>query len=132
VNENRIQKDLHPLILEAARRKDEKKSRSAGVAEGPAASQAGGGGYLEDIRLRIERSLGARCGVEGVFQDPVWKERVRRLSRHGERLKLGNLVMGYIDRGETRDYIVLGGEAPAVIAVNPKCPRDKLMQLLSG
>jgi hypothetical protein len=88
--------------------------------------------YLQRIRLRIDQSMGGRCGVERVFQDSVWKDRVKRLSRHGERLKLGSLVMGYIDRGEARDYIVLGGEIPAVIAVSPKCPRDKLMQLLAG
>jgi CheY-like chemotaxis protein len=133
VHESRIEKDLHPLILEAARRKDEKKSQSAAGQQGRAAAQGGeASDYLQGIRLRIEESLGARCGVEGVFQDPVWKQRGKRLSLHGERVKLGNLVMGYIDRGEARDYIVLGGEAPAVIAVSPKCPRDKLMQLLAS
>lgn len=133
VHENRIEKDLHPLILEAARRKDEKKSQPAAAPDGLAASQGGDvSGYLQGIRLRIEQSLGTRCGVESVFQDSVWKQRAKRLSRHGERLKLGNLVMGYIDRGEARDYIVLAGEVPAVIAVSPKCPRDKLMQLLAS
>jgi len=133
VREKRIQKDLDPLILEAARRKDEKKSGPAAAQAGPAPSLAGDdSGYLQRIRLRIERSLGARCGVEDVFLDAVWKDRINRLSRHGGRLKLGNLVMGYVDRGEAHDYLVLGGKAPAVIAVNPKCPRDKLMQLLAG
>jgi CheY-like chemotaxis protein len=133
LNENRIQKDLHPLILEAARRKDEKKSQQASAREESAPPRAGDGSdHLQSIRLRIEQSMGARCGVESIFQDSVWKDRAKRLSRHGERLKLGNLVMGYIDRGEVRDYIVLGGDNPAVIAVSPKCPRDKLMQLLAG
>ena len=133
VHENRIQKDLHPLILEAARRKDEKKSPPAAAREESAPLRGGDDrDYLHRIQLRIEQSLGVRCGVESVFQDSVWTDRVKRLSRHGERLKLGKLVMGYIDRGDPRDYIVLGGEIPAVIAVSPKCPRDKLMQLLAS
>lgn len=133
VHENRIQKDLHPLILEAARRKDEKKSLPAGAQEGLAPSRGDVEiGDLQRLRLRIEQSLGVRCGVESVFQDPVWKDRVKRLSRHGGRLKLGNLVVGYVDRGEAHDYIVLGGEKPAVIAVSPKCPRDKLIHLLAS
>jgi CheY-like chemotaxis protein len=133
VRENRVQKDLHPLILEAARRKDEKKSRPATGAGGLARAPGGpDSDSLQGIRVRIEQSLGVRCGVESVFQDSVWKERVTRLSRHGERLKLGNLVMGYVDRGETHDYIFRGGEKPVVIAVSPKCPRDKLMHLLAS
>jgi CheY-like chemotaxis protein len=132
VHENRIHKDLHPLILEAARRKDEKKSPQAPVPVGVALRGADDSGFLQRIRLRIEQSLGVRCGVESVFQDAAWKDRVKRLSRHGERLKLGSLVIGYIDRGEARDYLVLGGETSAVIAVSPKCPRDKLIQLLAN
>jgi CheY-like chemotaxis protein len=133
VHENRIQKDLHPLILEAARRKDEKKSsRAVGQDElGPLRAD-NESGHLQRIRNKIEQSLGVRCGVESVFQDSVWKDRVRRLSRHGERLKLGKLVLGYVDRGEARDYIVLGGETTAVVAVSPKCPRDRLMHLLAS
>jgi hypothetical protein len=64
--------------------------------------------------------------------DPVWDERVKRISRHGTRLKLGGLVIGYIDRGDPRDYVVLGGELPTVVAVSRKCPRDKLMKILTG
>jgi CheY-like chemotaxis protein len=133
VHENRIQKDLHPLILEAARRKDEKKSsRAVGQDElGPLRAD-NESGHLQRIRNKIEQSLGVRCGVESVFQDSVWKDRVKRLSRHGERLKLGKLVLGYVDRGEARDYIVLGGETTAVVAVSPKCPRDRLMHLLAS
>jgi len=39
--------------------------------------------------------------------------------------------MGYIDRGAKNDFIVLPGENTTVISVNPKCPRDKLLRVLS-
>jgi CheY-like chemotaxis protein len=133
VRENRIQKDLHPLILEAARRKDEKKSPAAAPQQRPATpDKRDDAGHVARVQLRIEQGLGPRSGVESIFMDPVWDERVKRISRHGTRLKLGGLVIGYIDRGDPRDYVVLGGELPTVVAVSRKCPRDKLMKILTG
>jgi len=133
VRENRIQKDLHPLILEAARRKDEKKSPAAEARQRPEMTgREEGIGRFVRLQHKIEQSLGPRSGVESVFVDSVWDARVKRLCRHGKKLSLGSLVMGYIDRGDPRDYLVLAGGAPVVIAVSRKCPRDKLMQILAG
>jgi CheY-like chemotaxis protein len=132
VRENRIRKDLHPLILEAARRKDEKKPPPADRRQPPTAGREDADGRLERLRNRIEERLGPRSGVESVFADSAWDERVKRLSRHGAKLNLGELVMGYIDRGDPRDYVVIAGDIPTVIAVSRKCPRDKLMQILTS
>jgi CheY-like chemotaxis protein len=133
VRQNRIQKDLHPLILEAARRKDEKKAAPpAPRPHPPAAGPEDAAGRLVRLRDKIEQSLGPRSGVESVFADSVWDERVKRISRHGAKLNLGGLVLGYIDRGDPRDYMVVAGDRPTVIAVNRKCPRDKLMQILTS
>jgi hypothetical protein len=41
------------------------------------------------------------------------------------------LALGYIDKGDAMDYFLLPGEKTTVVAVNPKCPRDKLLQALS-
>jgi len=135
IREKRIRKDLYSLILEAARRKDEKTplpsaagpgSRSEPPPPDPVAES------LLGIRARIENELGVGCGVEDAFQDPVWNERVKRISRHGERLKLGKLIIAYVGWGESRDYIVLPGEPATLLSVNPKCARGKIMQLLGG
>jgi len=133
VRENRIQKDLHPLILEAARRKDETNTPpTAARQRPPMAGKEETAGRLVRVRNKIEQSLGPLSGVESVFADSVWDERVKRLSRHGTKLNLGSLVMGYIDRGDPRDYVVLAGDMPTVVAVSRKCPRDKLMQILTS
>ena len=135
IREKRVRKDLYSLILEAARRTDEKTPRSSAAdpvsgSEPPLPDPVAES--LLGIRARIENELGAGCGVEDAFQDPVWNERVKRISRHGERLKLGKLILAYVGWGEPRDHIVLTGEPATVLAVNPKCPRGKIMQLLGG
>jgi CheY-like chemotaxis protein len=131
VRQNRINKELSSLLLESARRSDELKARRA--------ARHGGGGLpgsgsspddvLKGVRLKIECTLGIRCGVEDVIQDERWTGRSHRISQSGERLKLGKLALAYIDQGDSRDYLLLPADH-AVVAVNPKCPRDKLLQLL--
>jgi len=64
-----------------------------------------------------------------VIQDERWMGRVHSISQSGERLKLGKLSLAYIDQGDSCDYLLLPADH-AVVAVNPKCPRDKLLQLL--
>ena len=54
-----------------------------------------------------------------------------QFSRAGIFFDIGELEMGYIDRGEENDFIVLPGENTTVIAVSPKCPKDKLLRVLS-
>ena len=134
IREKRIRKDLYSLILEAARRMDEKTPlpSAAGPVSGLEPAPDPLGESLLRIRARIENELGVGCGVEDAFQDPVWNERVKRISRHGERLKLGKLILAYVGWGEPRDHIVLPGEPATVLSVNPKCPRGKIMQLLGG
>jgi hypothetical protein len=70
--------------------------------------------------------------VKDVFEDPSWNLRIQRIDRHGERLKLGKLTLAYVNWGHTHDCIIHRSEPAVVIAVDPKCPRDKLMQLLGG
>jgi CheY-like chemotaxis protein len=134
IRNNRIRKNLCPLILEAARRRDETTPSKAGERplRGSMAVTADPGESLAQFRAWIEKEMGADCGVEDVFEDPSWNDRVERLSRHGEQLNLGRLVLAWETRGESRDYIVRPGAPHVIIAVNPKCPREKLMQRLGG
>jgi CheY-like chemotaxis protein len=134
IRNNRIRKNLCPLILEAARRRDETTPSKAGerLLRGSMAVTANPGESLAQFRAWIVKEMGADCGVEDVFEDPSWNDRVERLSRHGEQLDLGRLVLAWETRGESRDYIVRPGAPHVIIAVNPKCPREKLMQRLGG
>jgi CheY-like chemotaxis protein len=131
VRQNRINKELSSLLIEGARRSDELKAQSA-ARHGRAGEPRSGSrpdDALKGVRLKIECTLGTRCGAEDVIQDERWTGRVQRISQSGERLKLGKLALAYIDQGDSRDYLLLPADH-AVVAVNPKCPRDKLLQLL--
>ena len=130
VRQNRINKELSSLLIEGARRSDELKAqRAARHGGGRTRSGSRPEEALKGVRLKIECTLGIRCGMEDVIQDERWTSRIHRISRSGERLKLGKLALALIDQGDARDYLLLPADH-AVVAVNPKCPRDKLLQLL--
>ena len=134
VRKRRINQNLQRIILEAARRKDEMSFRlQAPFSQdscAPAVFKAPE--VCKRVRKKIENALGDRCGLASVFQDDSWTERVRRISRHGEKVQLGKLVVGYIGRADPHDYVVLADPHPTVLAVSPKCPRDQIIRLLGG
>jgi hypothetical protein len=86
---------------------------------------------IDAIKKKIEARLGPSCGLEDIFRDKAWDSRVLQFSRAGIFFNIGELEMGYIDRGEENDFIVLPGENTTVISVSPKCPRDKLLRVLN-
>jgi CheY-like chemotaxis protein len=133
LKEKRIFSEMQHLILEAARRKDEDEIEDIQ----PAAMQESHApgpdpiDVIAEIKAKIEARLGPSCGLEDIYQDYSWDSRVLQFSRFGAFFNIGELEMGYIDRGDDNDFIVLPGENSIVISVSPKCPRDKLLQILS-
>lgn len=134
LKEKRIHSEMQHLIFEAARRKDEDVSDEAppSVSEEVEPFELDPSAFIKNIKDKIEGDLGPACGLEDIYQDDSWDSCVFQLSRTGEWLNIGKLMLGYIDKGEANDYIVLPGEKTTVISVNPKCPRDKLLQVLSN
>jgi hypothetical protein len=124
---------MQHLILEAARRKDEDTTReaTAAVQEEPEPYEPDSDSFVKTIKDKIEADVGPACGLEDIYQDESWNSLMLQLSRTGEHLNIGKLMLGYIDKGENNDFIVLPGEKTTVISVNPKCPRDKLLQILN-
>jgi CheY-like chemotaxis protein len=136
--DNRIQSDLQPLILEASRLKDEAGSgrgedeekavpEAARAEKAPARRKSS----VSDIKKKIEEKIGPRSGLEDIYQDNTWNTLMHQVADLGTFFGQGRLKCCYIDKGDPFDYLVLPGSPPTVLAVNPKCPRDKLIQLLS-
>ncbi|MEJ2166231.1 MAG: response regulator [Desulfobacterales bacterium] len=134
LKEKRIHSDMQHLILEAARRKDEnlREPATPSTKEEPTAVESEPGAFIKSIKNKLERDVGPACGLEEIYHDDAWNACVFQLSEAGRYLNVGNLVLGYIDKGDATDYIIMPGEKTTVLAVHPKCPRDKLLQILSS
>lgn len=133
LKKKRINSDLQHIILEAARRKDEVsgQEKPPSVLEEIAPLDVDPNADLKRLKDKIETEVGPACGLNDIYQDDSWNSLISQLSKIGDHFNLGGMLMGYIDKGETSDYIVLPGDKTTVIAVNPRCPRDKLLQALS-
>ena len=133
LKENKIQSELQPLILEAMRRKDEEAPEEVPEA---VMEQIEPGGEepadrLQRLKKRIEQEIGPQCGLEDLYQDEFWDSRVAQLSKAGEFFHLGAFTLGYIDKGDANDYILIPGPKTTVITVDSKCPRDKILRVIS-
>ncbi len=134
--ENNINSDLQPIILEAMRIKDESQidvedseeevAETGGEAEGDDATKLVG-----RIKNTLRTKVGERCGLEDIYQDDALDALVQPMAQFGSVCKFGDLKLIYYDSGEASDKIVLAGDKHTIIAVNPKCPRDKIIQVLS-
>jgi CheY-like chemotaxis protein len=135
---NRIGSDLQSLLLEAMRLKDESPggqetraprhaTRNGGEESGPRRNDSPPG---DGIRCRLEESIGARCGLEGIGRDDSWETLLHSARIVGEALSLGGLRLGYIDKGAASDFILLADKRQTVLTMSPKCPRDRIIQLL--
>jgi CheY-like chemotaxis protein len=130
---NKIQSDLQPLILEAMRRKDEEEPEIVpeGVMEQLEPTAETPAEQLNRLKARIEAEIGQQCGLEDLYQDTLWDNRVEQLSKIGAFFQLGNFKLAYIDKGDTNDYILLPGDKTTVVTVDPRCPRDKILRVIS-
>jgi CheY-like chemotaxis protein len=86
---------------------------------------------IDRVRNLLLREIGERCGLEDICHDNSVDEIIRSISELGAMFNFGPLKVGYIDRGKTTDEVILPGEPPIVIRVNPKCPQDRVLQVLS-
>jgi len=133
LKENKIQSDLQALILEAMRRKDEDEPEEVpeSVMEQIEPGEDDPADLLKKLKERIENQIGQHCGLEDLYQDEFWDSRVAKLSKAGEFFHFGKFMLGYIDKGDANDYILLPGQKTTVITVDPKCPRDKILRVIS-
>jgi hypothetical protein len=90
------------------------------------------GSIIDDIGDAIEKELGGKPGIEDIYKDKSWDFLVQEMARIGSLLNIGSLKVGYVDVGEDQDYILVPRKETAVLSVDPKCPRDRIMQILSG
>jgi hypothetical protein len=86
---------------------------------------------VERVKRFLKKEVGEGFGIEDVYEDNSWEAFVKGIRRLGEALNAGEFKVAYVDRGEPKDFILLPGESVTVVAVNPKCARDRIMEALS-
>ncbi len=135
--EKNFEGDLQGILLEAMRLKDEavaevealEELEVTEIAEPPAEPMIIS--QVETIRNRLKEELGQRSGVDDIYQDSAWGGLLEQAQGVGDILDAGPLRVGYIDRRDGDDLILLPGEAaPMVISVNPRGPKDRILQIL--
>ncbi len=133
--DNNINSDLQPIILEAMRIKDESQldtdEEATASSEGDtAAPEDDDATTVAHITNTLRARVGDRCGLEDIYPDENMGPMLEPMASFGSACQFGRLKIVYYDSGQTSDTIVLNAEPPMVINVNPKCPRDKILQVL--
>jgi len=134
--ERRIHRDLQAILLDAMRLKDELKRIGKPATPGkkppiPSEEKSEKVSPVERVKQFLKKEVGEGHGVEDVYEDNSWEGFVRGIRRLGAAFQAGEFRVAYIDRGESKDFILVPGESVTVVAVNPKCARDRIMETLS-
>lgn len=134
--ERRIHRDLQAILLDAMRLKDEFRRSGERGAPGrsesiPAEERIEKTRPEEIVKQFLKKDTGEGCGIEEIYEDNSWKSFVKGIAKLGAAFNAGEFKVAYIDRGESKDFILLPGESVTVVAVNPKCARDRIMEALS-
>ena len=132
LKKNLIRQDIQTLMLESMRRKDEFREAQlqSGTADPQLAQYRQQKQKGRDLRDRIEIAIGPRCQAEYIQVGDSWEKRIDRFAKAGQMFGLGGLLAGFIDTGEPKDYVLVPGAQTTVLKVDPKCPRDKIIQVL--
>lgn len=86
---------------------------------------------VEDIiRHKLESAIGERKCLKDIYRDSSWDDLILQASEIGEFLEAGALKSCYINKGKKNDFILVPGEQTTVVSVDPKCPRDRMLQAL--
>ena len=136
----RIKRDLQAILLEAMRLKDERRQQDETVRPAPKEQESGlelvetqeGPSAIEQLMDVINKAFEQGSGVEDIYYDDSWEGLVSGINTLGAVFEGGALRAGYVDRGEPQDFILVPREKVIVISVNPRCPRDRIMEVLEA
>jgi CheY-like chemotaxis protein len=138
--EQKIHRDINAILLEAMRLKDEADEEEEPevvqeeieeIEELPEELESKTTDPLMRMQTRLKEEVGERCGLEDIYQDNSWDGFMAQISRMGAFFRAGKLKLIYLDRNEPNDLILVPGTKTAVLLVNAKCPRDRIITILS-
>jgi len=87
---------------------------------------------LDKVRNLLLTEVGDKCGLQDIYHDSNADPIIESITKLGDMFNFGRFKVGYIDRSIGADEIVIPGEPTVVIKVRPKCPQEKIVNILSG
>ena len=141
LKKKKINRDLQAILLEAMRLKDEAAQRQEPVDERKDEGEVEEVTEVEEpqetvtknaILDKLKKEIGKNVGLEDIYEDASWDSLLAQMSRIGVFFDAGKIKVSYVDRGELKDFILLPGKKTTVISVDPRCPKDRIIQVLSG
>jgi hypothetical protein len=133
LNEDFIKKDVQSIYLESLHRKDEAQSsqdESEAIDQVEAYPQEVPADKPEKIKKFLFNTIGSRCGLENIYPDNSWEGVIAQMERLGKSMDAGSLKLAYIRNGDKVDYVVIPEKEPLLLVMNPRCPRDRVLQAL--
>ncbi len=139
--ERRIQGELQAILLEAMRRKDERQVEpnweesdfGSGDTEEivMASPKSGGLSHRDSLLAKMEESIGGDVGLIDIYDDSSWDSLLAQAARIGIFFGCGNFKAAYVSKGEKNDYLLVKDKQTTVMVMDPGCPRDRILKMLS-
>jgi len=136
--ERRIQRDLHAVLMEAMRLKDEAEDGGkAGIETKEETDrtlhreETDASDRIGQIKRKLDKEIGV-SGLEDIYVDRKWDGFVVQAAQMGAFLGMGHLKLCHLDRGEPNDLILLPGKETTVLLVDTRGPKERIIELLSG
>jgi CheY-like chemotaxis protein len=87
---------------------------------------------IDRVRNLLLTEVGEKCGLQDIYHDSKADPVLHSISELGSMFNFGRFRVGYIDRGMVTDEIFIPGEPSIVIKVSPRCPQDKIVNVLNA
>jgi len=141
VKTNQIGVSLQSMLMEAMRQRDERTESDYAAPQSPEQGSRTGNriqhfeadesSRLTSIQDRLDELQDEKKWVKEVFYDDSWNKLMSEAAKVSRLFKGGRLRCCFFNRAEASDYIVLPGVKTVTISINPGCPHDRIMQVLS-
>lgn len=130
LQEQRIQRSMNALILDATRMKDEMAYvRSADASVMPPANTDYIITHEQQLLTtvkRLQEDAELHGFVHNCVQDQRWSGVLSQLTRVGEVLQIGKLKAFSITTGNSMNYMIIPSDPPTVLTIEAGCPTEKL------
>ncbi len=136
----KIDEDLQAILLEAMRLKDEavhKKTEKEEAETGRDKEEAANEpdavkfGSAEEIRMVLKEEVGDSYGLEEKDLDVSGNSLFRWIGRLEPFFGKGRFRVGYVDRGDSTDFLLLSDDVPRLFSIDPDCQKEKVLRLFS-